>query len=147
MSTTALTGINFAVAENDVWFFFAHGIVMDGRWMINALPGKPDRLVNVPTGGSMSTKIAAVVDEAPAGWVANRLGQVQLGARQAVVLFLEGVLDAEMVSGAVEDYDEDGEPYIQINYVELGGRIVSVRVYEVLEARIVLADAEGHPAD
>jgi phosphotransacetylase len=57
------------------------------------------------------------------------------------------VLDAEMVSGAVEDYDEDGEPYIQINYVELGGRIVSVRVYEVLEARIVLADAEGHPAD
>lgn len=135
MATTQRAGIHFNVDGNTIDFFGAKGMRMAGdRWAINisgSLMAEVDPF-------SMMEDIRGRIKQDVAAGNEDKVAQIQLGPRQAVVFFLEGKITRDHLDAVVE-----GPDFIDIPNVEVDGKTYIVRVLEDPEQRVATANAEG----
>jgi hypothetical protein len=137
MATSTLQGVNYELGENIINFFGAKGIKFDGdKWGINDVLGAIWFQVDPDT---MMPRIAECIAGDVADGNGDKVAQLQLGARQAVVFYLEGKLTREHLKHAIE-----GADFIDIPNVDVDGRILTVRVQANPEHSIATADSEGN---
>ena len=137
MATSQLSGVNYELNGNTIDFFGAKGTKFDGStWGINAFGGNlwaavsPDSIMD-----RVHECIAGDIEDGNG----DKIAQLQLGPRQAVVFYLEGRLTREHLKGAVE-----GPEFIDVPNVDLDGRTLTVRIQENPQYDIATADSEGN---
>lgn len=137
MSTNKVNGINWSLDAGKIDFFGAKGEKFDEKsWAINAFGN--DLLCQVEPGSMMPEISACIASDVDSG-NGDKIAQVQLGARQAVVFFLEGKLTREHLKNAVE-----GLGFIDIPSVAIDDRTLTVRITPSPENTVATADSEGN---
>lgn len=136
MATSQLTGVNYEVDGKLVTFFDAKGMVFGkNSWAVNALG---DMMVEVDPDSIMDRVRSCIDNDVEAG-NGDKIAQLQLAPRQAVVFYLEGMLNRDHLKKAVE-----GPNFIDIPDVDVGGRSLTVRIQGEPEHEVATADAEGN---
>jgi hypothetical protein len=135
-----LRGTNWSVHQCEIDFFGARGRhdVGDQYWLINAFGGS--LWVQVDP-ASMMPEIRNCIAQDAAEGNADKIAQVQLGPRQAVVFFLEGRLTVAHLKQAIEP--EDGA-FIDIPKVAVEERVVTIRVIGAPRHTVATADQDGN---
>ena len=127
-----IKGDNFEVSNGSANFFGAIGqIISEKSWAINGFGG--DLLVEVSPDSMMGTIRECIETDVQNGNV-DKLAQLVLMPRQAVVLYLEGVLTKGHFKNATETDQEILIPDVQIDEYLLTVRIVEESDYEVYTA-------------
>jgi hypothetical protein len=138
MNTTVSAGTNWSLnADGVINFFGAEGRKFDETtWAINAFS---DLWAQVPTGTLMPRILECIQDDIDAG-NGEKIAQVQLGARQAVIFFLEGKLTSEHLENAT-----GGEDFIDIPNVSIDAdRNLTIRIFVKPENSVATADIDGN---
>ena len=136
MATSQLTGVNYSLDGDTINFFGAKGTKLgNGKWAINAIANAmfevdPDSIM-----GKVHDCINGDVENGNG----DKIAQLQLGARQAVVFYLEGRLTRTQLADSTE-----GPDFVDIPSVDIDGRTVTVRVLANPEYDVATADAEGN---
>lgn len=137
MAISQLNGVNYELDGNTINFFGAKGTKFDGgKWGINGLLGDIWVQVNPDT---MMPRIAECIADDVSSGNGDKVAQLQLGARQAVVFYLEGKLTREHLKHASE-----GADFIDIPNVDVDGHILTVRIQANPEYGVATADSEGN---
>ncbi len=136
MATSQLTGVNFSLDGDAIDFFGAKGTKFaNGKWGVNLLGSL---MVEVDTDTIMGKVRDCIADDIEKGNT-SKVAQLQLGARQAVVFYLEGRLTRAQLAEATE-----GPDFVDIPDVDIDGRVVTVRVLANPGHDVATADAEGN---
>jgi hypothetical protein len=89
MGSSIQTGVNWSIADGTVNIFGAKGANLSrGTWAVNALG---DMMCEVSP-ATISSDLIDVIEEDRRAGNADKIAYIGVGPRQAVVLFLEGVL-------------------------------------------------------
>ena len=137
MATSQLTGVHYEVDGDTITFFDAKGTKFDGgKWGINGFLG--DIWVQVDPDTMMPRITGCIADDVSNG-NGDKVAQLQLGARQAVVFYLEGQLTRQHLTKATE-----GPDYIDIPNVDIDGRSLTVRILKEPQYSVATADSEGN---
>lgn len=137
MTTGVLTGINFEVDGGSIELFSAKGLKLDGgKWGINGF--FCNEFVEVSPGTVIPIIKDCITDDIKAG-NELKLAQLQLGAKQAVVLFLEGKLTQKHFEHATE---ENG--FIYVPNVKICGHTLTVRIEKEAANDVTTADKYGN---
>lgn len=137
MATSQLTGVHYKLEGDTVNFFGAKGTKFDGgKWGINGLLGEIWVQVDPDT---MMPRITECIADDVSNGNGDKVAQLQLGARQAVVFYLEGKITREHLKRAIE-----GTDFIDIPDVDVDGRTLTVRVQENPEYDVATADIGGN---
>lgn len=137
MATSQLNGVNYQVDGQAINFFGAKGTKFDGgKWGINGFLGDVWFQVDPDT---MMPRIGECIADDVSNGNGDKIAQLQLGARQAVVFYLEGKLTREHLKHANE-----GADFIDVPDVDVYGRTLTVRIQADPEYAVATADSEGN---
>lgn len=137
MATSQLTGVNFEIDGQAITIFDAKGLKHgDDRWAINVFGG--DLFAEIDPDTMMPVIHGCIKGDVEAGNEA-KLAMLLLSPRSAVVFYLEGRLNRQHFSRAVE-----GPGYIDIPNVDIDGRTLVVRILGESEYSVATADSEGN---
>jgi hypothetical protein len=137
MASGKMGGFNYGLDNGTVRFFDAKGMQFgNGRWAINVFTDRPDTEVSPET---MLPDIRTLVAGDEAAGFGDKIATVLAGPRQAVILFLEGVITAQHLAGAKEDAN-----YVDLPEVTIDGRTLTVRVMNDPELSVATADEAGN---
>ncbi len=135
MATSQLAGLNYWHEGSSINFFGAKGVKLEqGRWAINAFHGL---MAEVAPSSIMDEVRECIRDDVDSG-DGDKIAQLQLGPRQAVVFFLEGMMTPEDLSRAIE-----GPAFVEIPNVQIEGRSLTVRILPSPHYTVVTADKNG----
>ena len=99
MVSSVRTGVNWSIEDGTIDIFGAKGYKREnGKWAVNALG---DAMCEVSP-DPMSGDILAVIEQDRRAGNADKIAYVRVGPRQAVVLFLEGILTIEALEKSEE---------------------------------------------
>jgi len=136
MAPVQILGKHYGIDGRAVNFFGARGTKSDhGRWSINGF--NSDVWVEVAP-VSVMDRVRDCIARVAAG-DGDKIAQLQLGARQAVVFYLEGELTLKHL-----EYIVEGPDFVDIPGVNVDGRTLTVRVQAKPEYDVAVADSEGN---
>ena len=136
MATMSLNGMNYSLDGNTVGFFGAKGTKFtNGMWGINAFGSAID--CEVDPDSIMERVRGCIAGDVDAG-NDDRIAQLQLGPRQAVVFYLEGGMTRDQLARASE-----GPEFVDIPGVTVDGWTLTVRVLAEPQYDVCTADANG----
>lgn len=136
MTIRPLSGVNYSLDGDTVQFFGAKGCKFSAdRWGINAFGAHT--FVEVDP-DSITPEIRALLKADVEAGDGDKVAQIQLGPRQAVVFFLEGAITRDQLAKAAE-----GVGFIDIPDVTIDGRTLTVRVLAETLYEVATADSTG----
>ncbi len=137
MATSQLNGVNYEVDGQEITFFDAKGMKLDGgRWAINAFGGNLYVEVNPD---SMMSAIHDCINGDVENGNADKIAMLLLAPRSATVFYLEGRLTRQHLTKATE-----GPDHIDIPDVDIDGRNLTVRILKEPEYNVATADSDGN---
>ena len=107
---------------------------MGADWLINILGS----LMAQVSPDSMMPQIRDIIASDVANGNGDKIAQLLLAPRQAVVFYLEGALTLDQLKASTE-----GIGFIEIPNVDIDGRSLTVRILEEAEYTVATADANG----
>lgn len=131
------SGLHWSLLTGKINFFGATGQKLNEKlWGINGFGG--DTLTtHAPE--SMMPRIRECIANDVANGNGDKIAQVQLGARQAVVFFLEGMLTCEQLQNAAEGFG-----FIDVPGVVIDDRTLTVRITANPKHKVATADILGN---
>lgn len=134
MATNKVESINWSIENGTINFFGAKGAKHGKSWIVNAFLGimcevEPD---------SMLPQIRDIIADDVKNGNGDKIAQILMAPRQAVVFYLEGVLTKDLLKQSVE-----GPGFIDVPNVQIDDRVLTVRILEHSEYTVATADADG----
>lgn len=127
----------FEVGSYSIDFFGAKGAKRDGRWWTNRANHE------VLAAIEPISVLQVIVEQCIAGDVAkgvdDQIAQIHLGAHEAVLFYLGGGITLRDFAKA-----EEHVGYIDFPDMEIGGRIVTLRILQSYDFIIVTCDKDGN---
>lgn len=136
MATRTVGGENYSLDGDTIQFFGAKGTKFgNGNWGVNAFGAGIDIEVDPDT---IMPRVRGCIEGDVNAGNSDRVAQLQLGPRQAVVFYLEGGMTAAQLAHAAE-----GPGFVNIPGVQVDGRVLTVRVLDAAEHEVATADVNG----
>lgn len=136
MGTNITTSLNWSLDGSTIDIFGCKGAKSGKNWLINPFGGS---LMAQVSPASMMPQIRDIIKSDIQAGNGDKIVQLLVGPRQAVVLYLEGKIELEQLKAANE-----GIGFIEIPLVDVDGRLLTVRVLQEPEYTVATADADGN---
>lgn len=134
MATNVISSLNWSLDGGTIDIFGCRGAKMGADWLINILGS----LMAQVSPDSMMPQIRDIIASDVANGNGDKIAQLLLAPRQAVVFYLEGALTLDQLKASTE-----GIGFIEIPNVDIDGRSLTVRILEEAEYTVATADANG----